>query len=54
MCVSPAALITKVIIQNKLHESLTLLIRRPGLQILMQKSAILNTRRLFGVIPADL
>ena len=47
MCVVPTALPTKVIIQNKLHESLTLLILRPGLCILMQKSAILNTRRSF-------
>ena len=48
------ALSIKVIIQNKLHEILTLLILRPDLHILNQKSAILNTRLLVRLLPADL
>ena len=54
VCVVPTALSTKVIIQNKLHESLTLLILLPGLHFFTQKSATLNTRRLFGLLPPEL
>ena len=52
--VVPTALSTKVIIQYKLHGSLTLLILRPGLHILIHKSATLNTRRLVRLLTADL
>jgi len=54
VCVVPTALSTKVIIQNKLHESLTLLILLPGLYIFMQKTATPNTRRLVRLLPAEL
>jgi hypothetical protein len=52
--VVPTALSIKFIIRNKLHESLTLLILRPGLHILIQKSATLNKRRLVRLLTGDL
>ena len=54
VCVVPTAIITKVIIQTKLRESLTLLILLPDLYILMQKTATLNARRLVKLLPADI